>query len=80
MKNQILKSGDFVKYHRQDDALDVEGFELGNAYEVRSDSDGLFVSQGTSEVYLTFKGELTDNSDYFAKVRAETNLPKGLSL
>lgn len=81
---QILKAGDLVKYHKQDGSLDFHGFTFGHMYLVFKGevmgAKGLCVKSQKGEVIrlIDDKGELTINTDHFAKHKCPVVLPRGI--
>jgi len=80
--NQVIKAGDLVKYHSQNDELDSYGIKLGQFFEVTAENGTLWVrvlknNRGSVDVPLVKDGVLTEFSDCFALHRCPVVLPRG---
>jgi hypothetical protein len=87
VKNKILKAGDFVKYHKENEDLTLLGLEVGKIYEIGSHKEkelskarfAIITNFGYRIELVDDAGELTEFSDYFVKHQCPITLPKGAS-
>lgn len=79
MKQSILKVGDSVRYHLHSPDVGRNGFGIGFVGAVQAKKDGSLYVQNGQGVQLTLvdsRGELSEWTDYFAKVNT-LQLPVG---
>lgn len=77
MRQSILKSGDLVRYHRQDDHITRCGLKLGQIYEVKAIDERLVIESGLGHINLVDSQGLTDYADHFTLHRCPVVLPRG---
>lgn len=75
----ILKQGDLVRYHIENNDLTDLGFVIGRYYEVLWSADSKLVIQSETNhiAHLVYEGELTDHADHFTLHRCPVTLPLG---
>lgn len=74
----FVKSGDLVKYHRQNAELDQLGFIFGRIYKIEALEGNLILKNETSQALFVENDELTDAAYYFTKTQCPLVLSRGI--